>query len=148
MVMAGLTPNAMTYTIRITGCASTGRVDRAMELLSLMRAAGVPPNAYVYTAVITTCTKGGEWEQALHVFEQALAAAAAAAEAGDMERARSMVTTVTYNAVLAACEVGKQWEVSVHFPPYDLSASNFETGANTAVSIHAEHGQRNAKEFG
>jgi pentatricopeptide repeat protein len=66
----GVKPNAMTYTVLITGCAATGRVGRAMQLLAEMRRAGVPPNAYAYTAVISTCTKGGDWRQALQVFEQ------------------------------------------------------------------------------
>jgi pentatricopeptide repeat protein len=65
MASAGVSPNAMTFTVLLTGCAQSLRAEAAQRLMARMREAGLVPNAYTLTALVTVHSACGDWRRAV-----------------------------------------------------------------------------------
>ena len=68
MILAGETPNHVTFTTLINACGRSGQLERAFAVLEQMQMASLQPNVVTYTALIDACAKAGQLPRALDVF--------------------------------------------------------------------------------
>lgn len=99
----GVAPNAVTYSVLIQACASTGYLDRGFRLLSEMQDVGLGcTDTYPWTSLIDGCGRFGLWERALELLERMR-------NKSDDGLSRGLVpypTTATYNSAIYAASVG------------------------------------------
>jgi len=69
MVLAGVKPNAHSFSIIINACGQAGDVVAAGRWMTKMSEAGIPPNIITYNSVMNACGKALDTESALRVLE-------------------------------------------------------------------------------
>lgn len=97
MKKEGVEPDAYSYSGAISACASAGRWQEALDLMSQMKKGGpkTRPNRITYTAAISACGRAGEWEHALRLFDE-------------MRNDGLQADRISYNAVVSALRIGMQ----------------------------------------
>lgn len=131
---AGLTENVYLYTTAITAASALGDHDRALELVSRMKAIGVKPNTKTLTAVMGACMSAGKADLASQVYRRIespdgiamLHGLRALCESGDLASASAMVyqlrgrghdmtgkqVMLSYNAVIKAALEKKEFDTA------------------------------------
>lgn len=100
MKQSRLTPDGMTFSIVINGCARAERVNAAFAVLGMMRRANLPPNAITYSTLIHACGKTNQLNRALETL-------------AEMERDGIRPNVVTWTALIDAHGKGEQPEAAL-----------------------------------